>query len=345
MEKYFLGANSGSGFISLYDDFCAAEGDTLHLIKGGAGCGKSSFMRRIARAAEDRGFDVEYVLCSGDPDSLDGIYIPALKLGYADATAPHVIEPRLFGVDSDYVNLGQFCATPPREDIRLYTAKYKACYARAYSLLAASSEIKNAPFPGLIDGDTLEKVRNRARSTAKRVLGKADSGSVKKCFTHAISCKGDIVLNESVHKLCKLNIMLDDRYGLAKHFLRELTDAAQQRGDGIIICLSPLMPEQPEAVIFPQHGVGFFSAAVYESCESCRHVRLDALIPRERLMAYRGEIKKSEKFFSDIMGSVYCSLAEAKRWHDELEKAYRPYIDFAALNEFAEAEIKSVLES
>ena len=36
--------------------------------------------------------DVEYVLGSGDPDSVDGVYIPAWHTGYVDGTAPHVIE-------------------------------------------------------------------------------------------------------------------------------------------------------------------------------------------------------------------------------------------------------------
>ena len=85
--EYFLGANSGDGFASLYGGFCCAPGDFLYIIKGGPGGGKSRFMRRIGRSAEERGLDVEYILCSGDPDSLDGVYIPELSLGFADGTA------------------------------------------------------------------------------------------------------------------------------------------------------------------------------------------------------------------------------------------------------------------
>ena len=80
--SYFLGANSRDGFASLYSGFAAGEGDRLHIIKGGPGTGKSGFMKKLGAAAERRGLDVEYVLCSGDPDSLDGVYIPALKQGW-----------------------------------------------------------------------------------------------------------------------------------------------------------------------------------------------------------------------------------------------------------------------
>ena len=39
------------------------------------------------------GYDAEYILCSGDPDSLDAVIIPSLKLAWADGTAPHALEP------------------------------------------------------------------------------------------------------------------------------------------------------------------------------------------------------------------------------------------------------------
>ena len=111
-QTYFLGANSQEGFASLYRFFPGEPDAFLHIIKGGPGTGKSGFMRRIGQAAEEQGLDVHYVLCSGDPDSLDGVYIPAMRLAWVDGTAPHVAEPASFGVDSDYVNLGAFCRTP-----------------------------------------------------------------------------------------------------------------------------------------------------------------------------------------------------------------------------------------
>ena len=72
--EYFLGSNSERGFFSLYSDMAdTSAGDFIWLIKGGPGCGKSSFMRKIGAAAESAGFSVEYTRCSGDPDSLDAV--------------------------------------------------------------------------------------------------------------------------------------------------------------------------------------------------------------------------------------------------------------------------------
>ena len=56
-------------------------------------------MREIGRAMEEAGAAVEYLWCSGDPDSLDGVVIPELRCAVADGTPPHgsVTEGR-FGI-------------------------------------------------------------------------------------------------------------------------------------------------------------------------------------------------------------------------------------------------------
>ncbi len=87
---FFLGANSPSGFCSLYDQMLdPAQARRVFLVKGGAGCGKSSLMRRAAAALEEAGETVEYITCSGDPDSLDAVIFHGLQAAIVDATAPH----------------------------------------------------------------------------------------------------------------------------------------------------------------------------------------------------------------------------------------------------------------
>lgn len=66
--QYFLGANSPGGFYSLYHELLPTEqAKAIYILKGGAGCGKSSLMRRVARHAEAVGLDTVSILCSGDP--------------------------------------------------------------------------------------------------------------------------------------------------------------------------------------------------------------------------------------------------------------------------------------
>ena len=179
MERsYFLGANTASGFVSLYSGFCRGEGDYLHIVKGGPGTGKSGFMRALGREAARRGYDIELLRCSGDPASLDGLYIPALRIGWVDGTAPHVSEPGVFGADCDYKNLGCFCRTPlsPADAARAAALNeaYKERYARAYSLLAAGEKLEAALTPSLPDGKAPER--------AEAVLRALRSGNALKAL-------------------------------------------------------------------------------------------------------------------------------------------------------------------
>lgn len=88
----FLGANSGAGFFSLYDQLLNGRFDDLLIIKGGPGCGKSSFMRTVAKELSAAGWNKIYVNCSGDPDSLDGVLFPEHRVGLVDGTSPHEYE-------------------------------------------------------------------------------------------------------------------------------------------------------------------------------------------------------------------------------------------------------------
>ncbi|MEG1662832.1 MAG: hypothetical protein RR338_02495 [Clostridia bacterium] len=106
MERYFLGNNTGLGFFGYYKDELAKK-DRVFLLKGGPGTGKSTLMRQIARECFLRGFDYEEWYCSGDPSSLDGIFVKEKNLCVVDATAPHASEADLPIVRDEIVNLAE----------------------------------------------------------------------------------------------------------------------------------------------------------------------------------------------------------------------------------------------
>lgn len=90
VTNFFAGANSGEGFRNLFPEIMDIE-DTYDfmVLKGGPGVGKNTFMREIGRVMEEAGTPVEYLWCSGDPDSLDGVVLPELRCAVADGTSPH----------------------------------------------------------------------------------------------------------------------------------------------------------------------------------------------------------------------------------------------------------------
>ena len=346
--EFFLGANSGNGFYSLYDNFCCSDGDFLQLIKGGPGGGKSGFMRRIGAAAEDKGYDVEYILCSGDPDSLDGVYIPELKVGYADATAPHIMEPIHFAFDSNYVNLGEFCRRSVNSDIGEYFRLYKEMYACAYSYLSSAATNKKADNFELFDADTVKKIKMRVQNLVKLCIGKhaspSENSDISRRFISCISCKGKITKQRTIEKLCKQICLVDDRLGRAHIFLREAADAAIDSSQKVILCPDPLIPERLEAVLLPYIGTAFVSGSIMPYDKPWRHIRIDAMADSDVLRSRREEIKCNRKLYSSAMDMAVYYLSQAKCYHDLLENQYKPNMDFDGLNKFTSDEINRLFK-
>ena len=92
--NFFAGANSGDGFRNLFHEIVDLEATyDLMILKGGPGVGKNTFMREIGRTLEQTGTPVEYLWCSGDPDSLDGVVLPEVRCAVVDGTSPHGTAP------------------------------------------------------------------------------------------------------------------------------------------------------------------------------------------------------------------------------------------------------------
>jgi len=99
-EKHvFAGNNSDNGFFSYFDQIMKPDkARRIYILKGGPGVGKSTFMKKFALVMLDKGYFVEYIHCSSDNESLDGIVIPELSIAFVDGTAPHTIDPIIPGV-------------------------------------------------------------------------------------------------------------------------------------------------------------------------------------------------------------------------------------------------------
>lgn len=104
-KHYFVCANSAKGFQNFFPSNLKSL-NKIYILKGGPGTGKSSLMKKIGTALEEKEYSVEYIHCSSDPDSLDGLICRTLSIGIVDGTSPHVVEPTAPGAIEEYINLG-----------------------------------------------------------------------------------------------------------------------------------------------------------------------------------------------------------------------------------------------
>ncbi len=350
--RFFLGANSKYGFSSLYDSFTdQSAGDFLWVIKGGPGCGKSSFMKRVGAAAEQAGLRAEYILCSGDPDSLDGVYFPERRVAYVDGTAPHVIEPRCPGAASLYLDLGAYLDAGALEaclpEITELNRRYKALYTAAYAQLAAGAALqpKNLPFFAAQRAEpALERRINGIAS--KELKPRKKAAVVKRRFLSARSCQGHMLLTDTIQLLCSRLYLLDNALGLGHAALSRLAALAEARGCDMILCHDPLEPEKLEALLLPEHSLGFLAVedAALPLPEPERRLRLDALAARYLDSVDRPLLRQRRKESRLLLRAAEETLARAKSLHDELEAVYHPHVDFDGVSALAEDHIRWLLD-
>lgn len=334
---FFLGANTPSGFYSLYDQMLPAQdARRIFLLKGGAGCGKSSLMKRAAAALEEAGETVEYIRCSGDPDSLDAVIFPRLKAAIVDATAPHVMEPKLPGVVESYVNLGRFydhtALAGQREAIAAATSGYQSHYKRAYRCLTAAAQLAEDNRALLLTPTLEAKALKRARGILSREVKKTghQPGQAVQRFLGAISCQGLCCRFETVDALCRKVYELQDAYGLGAGMLTALAAGAMSAGYDVILCPSPLFPDRAEHLLIPQLSLAFVTStpALPYPGKPYRRVRIDAMADGELLRKYKARLKFARKVQSALLEEGIESLAQAKAEHDQLELLYNPHVDF-----------------
>lgn len=102
-------------------------------------------MRTIGEEFLDRGMNVDFLHCSSDSSSLDGIIIKNKRTAFIDATRPHVADPVNPGAVDEIINLGTMwkteALTAARREITELNEEIARCFARAYSMLAAASNV------------------------------------------------------------------------------------------------------------------------------------------------------------------------------------------------------------
>ena len=351
--QYFLGANSPSGFYSLYPELIAPEtARAIYILKGGPGCGKSTLMRQVARRMEEAGLETEYILCSGDPESLDALLLPQLGVALVDGTAPHVVEPKYPGVVERYVNMGLCYDTqglaPLRGDIISCMSGYKGCYQRAYRCLGAAAEVFEDQRSTLLTNGLSEKMAKRARGILTRELRKkkgSSGGQVKQRFLGAVTHAGPLCLFETAQAQCGRIYELADSYGLAHELLVHLLAGITAEGWDVIACPDPMAPQRLAHLLVPQLDLAFLTSTADLPFPGTpyRRIRLDAAADKELLRRSRPRLRFAKKVSSALMEEAIASLAQAKSMHDDLEALYNPHVDFELVEAMATDLCKEIL--
>ena len=109
----FLGAATAEGPRDMIESITEKVGKR-YFIKGRPGTGKSTFLRKIIRAAQENGFDVERYHCAFDPGSVDMAVIRGMGVCFFDSTAPHEHFPMRSG--DEIIDIYDAAITPGTDE-------------------------------------------------------------------------------------------------------------------------------------------------------------------------------------------------------------------------------------
>ena len=182
-------------------------------------------MRGLVSFGNEIGILAEAILCSSDPDSLDGVILADgdKRVAVIDGTAPHATDPKYPGAVDEIVNLGEgfdrvYLSARRDEIIALDRAKAEA-YRSAYSALRRAGDVyrnivglfQNTPLYSLaesISEDLVQTLSEGASYTnydrrlysafGKKGLFHLPSKGVK----NTITIGGEMPLVDAIMRLC-----------------------------------------------------------------------------------------------------------------------------------------------
>ena len=340
IRHMFPGNNTSQGFFS-YFAYILPQSQAKHIycLKGGPGVGKSTFLKSIGNRMAQEGFDLEYMHCASDPDSLDGLVIPALGVALIDGTAPHVTDPVYPAAVDEIVNLGEFwdgeAIRRNRDEIVRINMEIKRQYKRAFHYLSAAKCLMDDI------AETFEAATNQAGpllqaqhiidSELTQAPTNGRLGSTRRLFASAITPAGIVYHLKSLADSAEKVYSIKNLWGVGVHeMLEKVAAEAVCRGLDVELYYCPLAPEtRIEHVLIPELKLAFVSENRYYELEE-RQTILDMTQYTDltQTALQEGALEFDTSSFRMVLDEAVNTLAQTKKLHDELEGYYVPHMDF-----------------
>ncbi|PGV49539.1 PRK06851 family protein [Bacillus sp. AFS037270] len=343
IKNYFAGGNTARGFYSLYDSNLQGL-ERLFILKGGPGTGKSSLMKKIGQEWVEKGYNIELLHCSSDNNSIDGVIIPALKVGIVDGTAPHVIEPKAPGAVEEYINLGEAwdsrALNVQKHVIVKLTNQISYSFQKAYATFNEALEIHDEWETIYINSMDFIKADQLTIKLIDSFFGKIKlnkTPDVRHRFLGAATPQGAVDFVPNLTEEIPKRYFIKGRPGSGKStMLKKLAAAGEERGIDVEVYHCGFDPHSLDMVIFREMGVAIFDSTAPHEYFPSRDG--DEIIDMYELLIEPGTDELYADFISNIadkyknkMTEATSFLAKAKSLHDKLEEIYVAAMDFSVV--------------
>ena len=323
--KYFAAANSYGGFISYFDKvFNSNNFESIYVLKGGPGTGKSSFMKKLCENLSDENTTVEEIYCSSDPNSYDGLIVHrnGKSIAVIDGTAPHERDAVIPGAVDSIINLGDSLdkkwLRAKRDSILKLVKEKSDAYRTAYFYLSiagiADAEINRKEAESYLHKKSVIKAKSLAESIA---IGR--DGFISTRLISSFGKRGLYSLG-TLNEISETQFSVSGSDGCQRLFMSNLKDALMELSANTVIFPSPLSPESIDAIYLPDERISITLRGGSEIINASELSSIN-VVDEERLRV------------ANNMRST--SLDEAKRWfgiasdiHFRLEEIYGEAMNF-----------------
>lgn len=357
VKQVFPGGNTCRGFYSYYDYILPQdEAKRIIVIKGGPGVGKSTFMRKIGDSMVDRGYDVEFMQCSSDNGSLDGIVIPAWKVALIDGTAPHVVDPKNPGCVDEIIHLGDYWdeegLVSYKEEIMSTNREIGKLFARAYRYLAAAKpfydDIGIIMDQAVRHGEINKAVQNLISVIFEKMQVSSKVGRERHLFASAITPDGlKNYLPTVVGIQDRVYIIKDSIHAALDRIVSGIAQASVERGLFTEFYHCAFNPEKVEHVVIPDLGVAVTTSNDYHSVSGCVAVEVieaDSFVNDSLVQKYRETISYDRQQFDSLLNKASDLISQAKSLHDEMEAYYVKNMDFDSIESIRVKTLNRILK-
>jgi hypothetical protein len=303
---------------------------------------------------EKRDIDCERVFCSSDPDSLDGVIFPSLRVSICDGTSPHTLDPIYPGASGEIVNLGE-CWNKDmlfenRKKIIELTDKNKECHRRSRRFIESAFSVFGDGVKICRDSLDEERLMRYATRLANRHFKKPDGriGLQKVRLLDAITPKGYIFLSDTAKSLCDTVIIFEDDFSVASELIIErIRSYALASGYSVIASPSLYNEKNYRHIIIKELSIGFFTADKLCSLniEPTKTVSLRRFYSSGSFASHKARLLFSKKAAKELLYEAVCALKLAKDIHDELEDCYIGAMDYDKISVITQSLIERIWQS
>jgi hypothetical protein len=338
-RAYFAASNSANGFFSYYSEcFDHPRIGHVYAVKGGPGTGKSHFLRSVASCGEANNWHCEYVYCSSDPDSLDGVILSQGEecVALMDATAPHVYEPHQPGVREDLINLGEFWSTERLAEnadrIGTLNKEKSKAYRRAYRYLSGVGEMTATRDELVVPFVKREKLRRFAERLATDIpMG---SGfSTQPALIRSVGMRGQVGFDTYFADATQI-LRVEDCRGAGQYLMAELGKLAPEKQWRMLVSHDPIRPDKVDGFFFQDSGIAIVICGAEECMYPHRTVSMRRFVDTAGLKKVREALNYAERMRRAMLEGAVESMEQVKEIHFLIESIYADAMDFEAKEKF-----------